>query len=119
MNHPAMQGLELNTPSYVKNAQLIAWVADMVALCKPDTVYWCDGSDAEYQRLCQQLVDAGTFKKTERSQAAEQLSRAQRPERRGAGGRPHLHLLGQKRRRRPDQQLDGAGRDARHTAAPF
>ncbi len=63
MNHPAMQGLELNNPSYVKNAKLIAWVADMVALCKPDAVYWCDGSDAEYQRLCQQLVDAGTFRK--------------------------------------------------------
>jgi phosphoenolpyruvate carboxykinase (GTP) len=63
MNHPAMQGLNLNTPSYVKNAKLIAWVADMVALCKPDSIYWCDGSDAEYQRLCQQLVDAGTFKK--------------------------------------------------------
>jgi len=63
MNHPAMQGLNLNTPSYVKNAKLIAWVADMVALCKPEQVYWCDGSDAEYQRLCQQLVDAGTFKK--------------------------------------------------------
>ena len=63
MNHPAMQGLALNTPAYVKNAKLIAWVADMVALCKPTTVYWCDGSEAEYQRLCQQLVDAGTFKK--------------------------------------------------------
>ena len=63
MNHPAMQGLQLNTPSYVKNARLMAWVADMAALCKPDTIYWCDGSDAEYQRLCQQLVDAGTFKK--------------------------------------------------------
>ena len=63
MNHPVMQGLALNTPSYVKNARLIAWVADMAALCKPSNVYWCDGSDAEYQRLCQQLVDAGTFKK--------------------------------------------------------
>ena len=63
MNHPAMQGLNLNTPSYVKNAKLVAWVADMAALCKPDSIYWCDGSDAEYQRLCQQLVDAGTFKK--------------------------------------------------------
>ncbi|MDI1275015.1 phosphoenolpyruvate carboxykinase (GTP) [Polaromonas sp.] len=63
MNHPAMQGLNLNTPGYVRNARLIAWVADMAALCKPDNVYWCDGSDAEYQRLCQQLVDAGTFKK--------------------------------------------------------
>ena len=63
MNSPVMQGLNLNAPSYVKNARLIAWVADMVALCKPETIYWCDGSDEEYQRLCQQLVDAGTFKK--------------------------------------------------------
>lgn len=47
----------------MKNAKLVAWVADMVALCKPESVYWCDGSEAEYQRLCQQLVDAGTFKK--------------------------------------------------------
>ena len=63
MNQPVMQGLNLNAPAYVKNAKLIAWVADMVALCKPDTVYWCDGSEAEYERLCQQLVEAGTFKK--------------------------------------------------------
>jgi len=62
MNSPVMQGLALNTPAYVKHARLIAWVADMAALCKPDNIVWCDGSDAEYQRLCQQLVDAGTFK---------------------------------------------------------
>src|SRR6218665_2157990 len=61
MNSPVMQGLNLNTPAYVKNAGLIAWVADMAALCKPETIYWCDGSEAEYNRLCQQLVDAGTF----------------------------------------------------------
>jgi phosphoenolpyruvate carboxykinase (GTP) len=63
MNSPVMQGLNVQAPSYVKNAKLIAWVADMVALCKPESVYWCDGSDEEYNRLCQQLVDAGTFKK--------------------------------------------------------
>ena len=63
MNHPVMQGLNINAPSYVKNAKLIAWVGDMAVLCKPSAIYWCDGSDAEYQRLCQQLVDAGTFKK--------------------------------------------------------
>jgi phosphoenolpyruvate carboxykinase (GTP) len=63
MNSPAMQGLNLNVPSYVKNARLVAWVADMVALCKPAAIHWCDGSQAEYQRLCQQLVDAGTFKR--------------------------------------------------------
>ena len=63
MNAPVMQGLNLNAPAYVKHARLVAWVADMAVLCKPDAIYWCDGSDAEYQRLCQQLVDAGTFKK--------------------------------------------------------
>ncbi len=63
MNAPMMQGLELGTPSYVKNAKLIAWVADMVALCKPASIHWCDGSQAEYDALCQQLVDAGTFKR--------------------------------------------------------
>ncbi|OOG53444.1 phosphoenolpyruvate carboxykinase (GTP) [Polaromonas sp. C04] len=63
MNSPAMQGLNLNAPGYVKNAKLIAWVADMAALCKPAQIHWCDGSDEEYTRLCQQLVAAGTFKK--------------------------------------------------------
>jgi len=63
MNSPVMQGLTLEAPSYVKNARLIAWVAEMAALCKPQSIYWCDGSDEEYQRLCQQLVDNGTFKK--------------------------------------------------------
>ena len=53
----------MNPPAYVKHARLTAWVNDMVALCKPDQVHWCDGSEEEYQRLCQQLVDAGTFKK--------------------------------------------------------
>ena len=63
MNSPVMQGLTLNAPSYVKNAKLIAWVADMAALTKPASIYWCDGSDEEYARLCQQLVASGTFVK--------------------------------------------------------
>ncbi len=67
MNSPTMQGLNLNTPSYVKNAKLVAWVADMAALCKPDSIYWCDGSDEEYRRLCEQLVQAGTFIKLNES----------------------------------------------------
>ncbi len=63
MNSPAMHGLSIQAPSHVKNAKLIAWVADMAALCKPDQIYWCDGSDKEYQRLCDQLVSAGTLKR--------------------------------------------------------
>jgi len=63
MNAPTMKGLTIQAPSYVKNAKLIAWVADMAALCKPEAIHWCDGSKEEYDRLCQQLVDAGTFRK--------------------------------------------------------
>ena len=70
MNSPVMQGLQLGTPTYVKNAKLVAWVADMAALCKPANIYWCDGSLEEYNRLCAELVAAGTFKK---------LNQAKRP----------------------------------------
>jgi phosphoenolpyruvate carboxykinase (GTP) len=46
-----------------RNRTLLAWVEEVVALTQPDRVYWCDGSDAEYDRLCNELVAAGTFRK--------------------------------------------------------
>ena len=63
MNAPTMNGLPIQAPSYVKNTRLIGWIAEMAALCKPASIHWCDGSQEEYDRLCQQLVDAGTFRK--------------------------------------------------------
>ena len=44
-----------------RNAKLLAWVEEMVEMCKPAAVEWVDGSEAEYDRLCQMMVDAGTF----------------------------------------------------------
>ena len=45
------------------NAALKSWVQDWVAILEPRDVYWCDGSAEEYDRLCNQLVEAGTFTK--------------------------------------------------------
>ena len=63
MNRPVLEGLRLGVPAYVEHQQLIDWVAQVAALTEAAGVYWCDGSAAEYERLYQQLVDAGTLMK--------------------------------------------------------
>jgi len=45
------------------NKKLIEWVEKSAELCKPDRIHWCDGSQEEYDDLCRQLVEAGTFTK--------------------------------------------------------
>jgi phosphoenolpyruvate carboxykinase (GTP) len=47
----------------IRNAKLQNWVDEVAALTQPDRIHWCDGSDAEYDRLCAELVAAGTFRK--------------------------------------------------------
>ncbi len=108
--HSSIPGLE---PAPTRHKRLVDWVDDIAALTKPDRVYWCDGSDAEWERLTDELVAPGTLKRLNSGQAPQLLLRRLRSARRRARRKPHLHLLGKPGRRRPDQQLDGAGRNAR------
>jgi phosphoenolpyruvate carboxykinase (GTP) len=59
----ATPGLD-NAPT--THARLLAWVREMAELTTPDRVVWVDGSDEEWERLTQQLVDAGTFTRLEK-----------------------------------------------------
>ncbi len=58
------------TAAPTTHSKLLSWVNEVAELTQPEAVHWCDGSAEEYDRLCQTLVDAGTF---------EKLSDAKRP----------------------------------------
>ncbi|MDL2337091.1 MAG: phosphoenolpyruvate carboxykinase, partial [Pseudomonadota bacterium] len=63
MNRPATERLHTNMPADLKHNRLKAWVDEIAELTGAADVYWCDGTQAEYDRLCAQLVAAGTMKK--------------------------------------------------------
>ncbi len=65
---PAAMSTTLPVPT--KHERLLAWVEEMAALAEPEEIRWCDGSAEEYEQLCAELVEAGTF---------ERLSDAKRP----------------------------------------
>jgi phosphoenolpyruvate carboxykinase (GTP) len=58
--------VSLTTPAATvagRNPALSAWVQEMAQLCQPDAIHWCDGSEDEYNRLCDLLVARGTFQR--------------------------------------------------------
>ncbi len=59
MNQPYLPRIPV--PGVVRNRRAIEWVAEVAELTKPDSIHWCDGSQLEYDRLCQEMVQAGTL----------------------------------------------------------
>ena len=58
---PVLDETLKNAPT--THAKLLAWVAEVSELTQPDSVYWVDGSEAEYKQLTDELVEAGTLKR--------------------------------------------------------
>ena len=53
--------IDVAAPRWVKHPDLVGWVQEIAALTCPDRIHWCDGSQAEYDALCEQMVASGTF----------------------------------------------------------
>ncbi|MBT4770408.1 MAG: phosphoenolpyruvate carboxykinase (GTP) [Rhodospirillaceae bacterium] len=51
----------MSSEAPTKNAKLLAWVDEIATLTKAKDIHWCDGSQAEYDRLCAEMVEAGTM----------------------------------------------------------
>ncbi len=54
---------EVKKPENLVHDELKSWVGEIADLCKPERIYWCDGSQKEYDQLCEMLVEKGTFKR--------------------------------------------------------
>src|SRR5436853_2288064 len=54
-------GLKMTMMTPTKNKRLLGWVNEVANKCQPSRIHWCDGSKEEYDRLCAEMVAAGTF----------------------------------------------------------
>ncbi len=54
---------KLNAPEWVTNRRLLEWVQWVSGLTRPSRIHWCDGSQEEYDRLCEQMVASGTLRR--------------------------------------------------------
>ena len=64
MNHPDPSlplAASVRAPAYVRHPRLLAWVHEIALRTQPDTIVWCDGSEAELARLCETMVASGTL----------------------------------------------------------
>jgi phosphoenolpyruvate carboxykinase (GTP) len=63
MNKPYMPPIDIGAPAYVLHPGVKEWVGRIAALTKPARIHWCDGSQEEYDRLCEEMVQSGMLKR--------------------------------------------------------
>ncbi len=98
-------------PPHITNTELRRWVEEMVELCKPDQVHWCDGSQEEYDLLCNQMVEGGTFIRLNQEKRPNCfLARSHPSDVARVEDRTYI-CCAEQRRGRPNQQLDGPKRN--------
>ncbi len=103
-----------------KHKGLLAWVQEVAELTQPDRVVFADGSDEEFERLAAQLVDGGHLQeaRTTKKKPNSYLALSDPSDVARVESRTFICSERAEDRRRPDQQLDGPRRDARHHDRP-
>ena len=101
------------------NPAVLRWVEEMAALCQPDQIVWCDGSEDEKERLTEEAVAQGILIKLNQKKLPGCYYHRSEPERRRPRRAVHVHLHREPGRSRPDQQLDGAQGDVPEAARPL
>ena len=81
------------TGGTVNNHKLLQWVEEVTRLCKPEHVYWCDGSDREYQEMVRMMIARRSCHSARSRQASQQHLRAFDSGRCGPGRGSYLYLL--------------------------
>jgi len=63
MNQAYVPAIDIAAPTYVQHDGVREWVGRIAALTKPERIQWCDGSQDEYERLCEEMVQSGMLKR--------------------------------------------------------